>query len=166
MLYPPPGDLPNPGIKSHMSPALTSKFLITSVTWEDPKQTNNSNNTFKKKDASISGLPGDPVVKIPCFHCRGCRFHGSGWGHKKKKKERKKRCLHLATTYPGKKKPQNAAQNTGTLLGNLRKGKPPAQEELPWDASLHLGRRDPKAGERGQGGQTEGQQLGDQALPL
>ena len=89
LLYPPPGDLPNPGIKSHMSPALTGKFFTTSVTWEDPEQTDNSNNTFKNKDASISGLPGDPVVKTPCFHCRGCRFHGSGWGHKKKKKERK-----------------------------------------------------------------------------
>ena len=83
-----------------------------------------------------------------------------------KKKKRKKRCLYLATIYAGKKKPQNAAQNMGTLLGNLRKGKPPAQEELPWDDSLHLSRRDPKAGERGQGGQTEGLQLGDQALLL
>ena len=36
---PPPGDLPNPGIKpeSLMSPALAGKFLTTSTTWEAPK---------------------------------------------------------------------------------------------------------------------------------
>ena len=35
--YPPPGDLPNPGIKatSLMSPALAGGFLTTSATWED-----------------------------------------------------------------------------------------------------------------------------------
>ena len=34
--HPPPGDLPNPGIKpgSHMSPALTGRFFTTSATWE------------------------------------------------------------------------------------------------------------------------------------
>ena len=34
--YPPPGDLPNPGIKlvSLMSPALTDGFFTTSATWE------------------------------------------------------------------------------------------------------------------------------------
>ena len=74
--------------------------------------------------------------------------------------KKKKRHLHLVTTYPGKKIPHKAAQNTSTLLGNLRKGKPPAQEELPCNASLHLSRRDPKAGERRRGGQTEGQELG------
>ena len=33
---PPPGDLPNPGIKpaSLMSPALASRFFTTSTTWE------------------------------------------------------------------------------------------------------------------------------------
>ena len=34
--HPPPGDLPNPGIKpgSHMSPALTGRFFTTSATCE------------------------------------------------------------------------------------------------------------------------------------
>ena len=34
--YPPPGDLPNPGIKpvSLMSPALAGGFFTTSITWE------------------------------------------------------------------------------------------------------------------------------------
>ena len=36
MPYPPPGDLPDPGIEpeSLMSPALTNAFLTTGVTWE------------------------------------------------------------------------------------------------------------------------------------
>ena len=35
---PPPGDLPNPGIKprSLSSPALAGRFFTTSVTWEAP----------------------------------------------------------------------------------------------------------------------------------
>ena len=35
---PPPGDLPNPGIKpeSPMSPALAGRFFTTSATWEVP----------------------------------------------------------------------------------------------------------------------------------
>ena len=35
---PPPGDLPDPGIKpmSFMSPALAGKFFTTSATWEAP----------------------------------------------------------------------------------------------------------------------------------
>ena len=35
---PPPGDLPNPGIKpaSLMSPALAGEFFTTSTTWETP----------------------------------------------------------------------------------------------------------------------------------
>ena len=36
----PPGDLPNPGIKSAslMSPALASRFFTTSTTWEAPNK--------------------------------------------------------------------------------------------------------------------------------
>ena len=39
---PPPGDLPNPGIKatSLMSPALAGGFFTTSATWEAPCGTN------------------------------------------------------------------------------------------------------------------------------
>ena len=37
--FPPPGDLPDPGIKpiSLMSPALASRFFTTSATWEAHK---------------------------------------------------------------------------------------------------------------------------------
>ena len=37
--FPPPGDLPDPGIKptSLMSPALSSRFFTTSATWEAHK---------------------------------------------------------------------------------------------------------------------------------
>ena len=37
---PPPGDLPNPGIKpvSLTSPALAGSFFTTSATWEAPKK--------------------------------------------------------------------------------------------------------------------------------
>ena len=39
LLCPPPGDLPDPGIKptSLMSPALAGGFFTTSATWEVPK---------------------------------------------------------------------------------------------------------------------------------
>ena len=35
--HPPPGDVPNPGIKpaSPVSPALADRFFTTSTTWED-----------------------------------------------------------------------------------------------------------------------------------
>ena len=38
VLFPPPGDLPNPGIKptSLASPLLAVRFLATSTTWEAP----------------------------------------------------------------------------------------------------------------------------------
>ena len=34
--FPPPGDLPDPGIKP-VSPALAGRFLTTSTTWEAPE---------------------------------------------------------------------------------------------------------------------------------
>ena len=39
--FPPPGDLPDPGIEpvSLASPALASRFFTTSITWEDPSMT-------------------------------------------------------------------------------------------------------------------------------
>jgi len=38
--FPPPGDLPHPGIepRSPKSPALADEFLTTSTTWEAPYQ--------------------------------------------------------------------------------------------------------------------------------
>ena len=37
--FPPPGDLPNPGMKpvSFLSPALAGRFFTSCVTWEAPK---------------------------------------------------------------------------------------------------------------------------------
>ena len=45
---PPPGDLPDPGIKltSFMSPALADRFFTTSTTWEAP-DTNTFISQFK-----------------------------------------------------------------------------------------------------------------------
>ena len=39
--YPPPGNLPDPGIKpvSLMSPVLAGRFFTTSTTWEAPRKT-------------------------------------------------------------------------------------------------------------------------------
>ena len=50
---PPPGDLPNPGIKpiSLMSPALTVGFFTTSTTWETPTSIYTSHLIFLKLSA-------------------------------------------------------------------------------------------------------------------
>ena len=37
LLYPPPGDFPDPGIASLMFPVLADRILTTSATWEAPK---------------------------------------------------------------------------------------------------------------------------------
>ena len=52
---PPPGDLPNPGIKptSLMSPALGGRFFITSTTWEGNKT---STKKFGEKKGHKEGL--------------------------------------------------------------------------------------------------------------
>ena len=53
---PPPGDLPDPGIKpvSLMSPALAAGFFTNSATWEAPKNGPSSQITGKKQAYSIS----------------------------------------------------------------------------------------------------------------
>ena len=69
-----PGGLPHPGIKlvSLMSPALVGRFFTASTTWEAPACTL----IFKNGIKEVSGdFPGGPVVKIPCFLCRGCKFN-------------------------------------------------------------------------------------------
>jgi len=45
--FPPPGDLPHPGIKptSFASPALAGGFFTTSATWEAPRGTYTEDNT-------------------------------------------------------------------------------------------------------------------------
>ena len=53
---PPPGDLPNPGIKptSLMSPALAGRFFTPYTTWEDP---------ILPAEYSYLGSPGSSAVK-------------------------------------------------------------------------------------------------------
>ena len=50
---PPPGDLPNPGLKptSLMSPALAGRFFTTSTTWE--AQINDLSNAIFKVDLIV-----------------------------------------------------------------------------------------------------------------
>ena len=66
--FPPPGDLPDPGIKP-MSPALAHKFFTTSTTRETlsrlyPKFIIKSYRYFKNQ-MRCGGLPGGPVAKTP-----------------------------------------------------------------------------------------------------
>ena len=90
--FPPPGDLPNPGIKpaSLMSPALASKFFTTSATWETPSlhhsciylkiwlSFKSSLNwwhhlRFPQHSARVWVLPCPPTLRtIQCFHL--CQF--------------------------------------------------------------------------------------------
>ena len=53
--FPPPGDLPNPGIKpvSFMSPALAGGFITTSTTWEACLDTQNGGAGSQKKAGSL-----------------------------------------------------------------------------------------------------------------
>ena len=53
---PPPGDLPDPGIKSSslMSPTLAGGFFTTSATWEAPNQYSMASNA--SRDAEIQNL--------------------------------------------------------------------------------------------------------------
>ena len=72
--FPFPGDLPHPGIelRSLMSPALAGGFFTTSATWEVPA----CSLIFKNGIKRVSGeFPDGPVVKTPCFLCRGCKFN-------------------------------------------------------------------------------------------
>ena len=90
--FPPPGDLPNPGIKpaSLMSPALASKFFTTTATWETPSlhdsciylkiwlSFKSSLNWwhhlwFPQHSARVRVLPCPPTLRtIQCFHL--CQF--------------------------------------------------------------------------------------------
>ena len=63
---PPPGDLPNPGIKpeSPVAPALAGRFVITSTTWEARQSTISFVQSLQScptlcnpMDCSISGFP-------------------------------------------------------------------------------------------------------------
>ena len=59
LLFPPPGDLPDPGIKilSPLSPALASGFFTTRVIWEYQG----------KNKPHFADVPWDHCVTIPLF---------------------------------------------------------------------------------------------------
>ena len=61
---PPPGDLPNPGIKptSFMSPALASGFFTASATWEDQTGYYELTLNFKRHRQSFPGHRGKKPV--------------------------------------------------------------------------------------------------------
>ena len=69
--FPPPGDLPNPGIKptSLMSPALASRLLTASLTWEAP---------VSHKDTYIPSLLNLPPTHLPHPTPLGCH-RTLGW---------------------------------------------------------------------------------------
>ena len=57
--FPPPGDLPDPGIepKSLMSPALASRFYITSASWEArSRQRSAGNNSGRSRCGGLAQL--------------------------------------------------------------------------------------------------------------
>ena len=64
LLCPPPGDLPNPGIKltSLMSPALADRFFSTNTIWEAPKM-------YSDKDNFAAGclFSGSKKMKMPVW---------------------------------------------------------------------------------------------------
>ena len=45
LLCPSPGDIPNPGIKPDMSPALVGRFFTTSATWEAHRNSSDVTNS-------------------------------------------------------------------------------------------------------------------------
>ena len=55
--YPPPGNLPDPGIKpgSLMSPALAGEFFSTSAPWVKPEGDSN-NSTVSSSNSSLNGV--------------------------------------------------------------------------------------------------------------
>ena len=55
---PPPGDLPNPGIKlvSLTSPALAGRFFITGATWEACRESQIHNEVSQEEELTWAGL--------------------------------------------------------------------------------------------------------------
>ena len=53
LLRPPPGDLPDPGIKpvSLMSPTLADRFFTISATWEAPQTATSWTNILKSNNS-------------------------------------------------------------------------------------------------------------------
>ena len=72
LLCPPPGNLPNPGIKPAplTSPALAGRFFTTRATWEALKASIRS----VKKEVYREFL-GNPVVRTLPFHCQRPPFN-------------------------------------------------------------------------------------------
>ena len=62
---PPPGDLPNPGIKP-TSPALAGKFFTTSTTWEVSEEPQMARHTFSfSANGTMSVVPGKTRTSKP-----------------------------------------------------------------------------------------------------
>ena len=68
LLYPPPGNLPNPGIKPQalLSAALIGDFFTTSATWEDPEQTIIIIYLRKKMPPSSNDVPRKEETSKSC----------------------------------------------------------------------------------------------------
>ena len=85
--FPPPGDLPNPGIKPAClaSPALAGGFFTTRATWEASYPLSSLTIIFNWAITHIKlfthlkctnqEFPGSPVVRALHSHCQGSRFN-------------------------------------------------------------------------------------------
>ena len=60
-IWPPPGDLPDPGIEpaSLTSPALAGRFFTTSITWEEDSCLN------EETEALYSHMAGESLLILP-----------------------------------------------------------------------------------------------------
>ena len=74
LLWPPPGDLPNPGIKlaSLTCPALTGSFFTTSSTWEASEEDNTTVHIHSFQTSYLP-RPVKPHVTWPLFLGACCR---------------------------------------------------------------------------------------------
>ena len=115
--FPPPGDLPNLGIKP-TSPAfpelpldslpLSHQGTPTQNTCWKRKENRRRCETIKEKGLIKRLLGTSLVVSTPCFHCRRCRLdprhrikilHVTWHGKKKKKKKKDKKIKWGRVTY-------------------------------------------------------------------
>ena len=107
---PPPGDLPNPGIKptSLISPALAGGFFTTSATWEAP---------FKEVMRVKSGHTGEALVQYKtCLYKRKRR---RSLGHAKKRTSQGTYKRKLSTSQKSREA-QGDSKNASTLILDLQ----------------------------------------------
>ena len=69
--FPSPGDLPDPGIEPRC-PALQADTLISEPPGKPSREAGTRQLGFRSQ---LWDFSGSPMVKTPCFHSRGCRFH-------------------------------------------------------------------------------------------